>query len=161
MRPLIVALASTLMVGVVVPAAAQTGARPALTDTAQSAEVPPIVVAGLDAYRASGIRAALDVWLKGSPVGANSAATEQIIQGLAPIEASYGGMIGHDVLRTVAIGPHVRRVYVTLLYERGPLYAFFDCYRAAQGWIIPGFLSNTKPQEILPPALLAGPGPAR
>ncbi len=159
MRHAIVVLAA-LLAAVPAPVPAQTGARTATAAAAQAADVPPIVTAGLEAYRANGLRAALDVWLKDSPVGGNPAATTQLVQGLAPIEALYGRMIGHDILRTVNIGPHVRRVYAALLFERGPLYAFFDCYQTPRGWIIPGFLTNTKPQEILPPALLAGQGAA-
>lgn len=57
----------------------------------------------------------------------------------------------------MAVGAHVRRVYVLVRLERGPLYAFFEYYQEADGgWIIPGFLLNAKATEILPARYLGG-----
>ena len=144
-------LADTMVLTLASPtgAASQTPSR---TDT------PRIVIDGMEAYRRDGARAALNVWLKGSPAG-SPGAVEQMIETLSPIEAAYGRVIGHDILRVVLVGRSVRRVYAIIKYERGPLYAYFDCYESPTGWIIPGFLSNTKPGEILPADLLSGERP--
>lgn len=118
-------------------------------------EVPRIVSAGFAAYESNDSRAALAVWLAGSPVS-NPATTEQMVASLAPIEAAYGRVIGHEILRVVSVSPSLRRVYAVVRYERGPLFVLFDCYRTSNDWIIPMFLTNTKASDILPASLLSG-----
>lgn len=118
---------------------------------AQSRDLPPIVRAGLEAYKARGADSALATWLKNSPVPAQS--TPPARAALEQIESSYGHMTGYDVLSVVPLGSHVARTYLMILYERGPLYAWFDTYRSTDDWVLTGFLFNTKPDLILPPAL--------
>jgi hypothetical protein len=124
-------------------------AMPRVTRAQSAPAVPQIVTDGFAAYVKGDVRAALGVWLKDSP--ASSAATiEQMVATIAPVEAAYGHIIGHDVLRVVQVGSAVRRVYVVMRYERGPMYAWFECYENAGRWIIPGFLTNTRASEIMP-----------
>ena len=121
------------------------------------AEVPAIVTRGLEAYRAYGLSGALDVWLAGSPVGDNATAKAGMLTGLAPLETVYGKMIGWDIVDVIEVSAHVRRVYVVVRMERGPLYGFLDCYqKATDDWIIPGVLFNAKAQDILPSRYLGG-----
>ena len=140
-------ISTALLALTAVPLSAQAAERPT--------DVPPIVTAGLTAYKAEGSRAALAVWLKGSPV-ANPATTEQMIASLTPIEAAYGSVLGHEILRVVPLSASVRRIYAIVRYERGPLFMSFDCYHTAGGWIIPTFLTNTRAAEILPASMLSG-----
>jgi hypothetical protein len=119
---------------------------------AQAPDVAPIVRAGLDAYKAGNAATALTTWFKGSPVPEQSTLAARGV--LEQIESSYGRMVGYDVLQVAALGPHVTRSYIVLLYEKGPLYAWFDCYKTGDQWIMTGFLFNTKPDLILPPNLL-------
>jgi hypothetical protein len=134
---------------------AQDGARRTAGASAVPGDVPQIVLDGFAAYRNSGMRAALDLWLKTSPVAA-TANMQQLMGALSQIEGLYGRMIGYDVLRVVHVGTRVRRVYFTLLYEKGPLYGYIDCYQTSRGWVVPGFLTNSQPGVILPPDLLTG-----
>lgn len=129
--------------GVFLPVSAGAQASPA---------APQIVADGFAAYLRGDLRAALDVWLKGSPA-ANRATVEQVIATVTPIETVYGHLQGYDVLRVTQIGSAVRRVYVVARYERGPLYMWFECYDSAGHWIIPSFLTNTRASEILPAGL--------
>jgi hypothetical protein len=122
---------------------------------AQTGDVPPIVTKGFDAYRENGAAAAVDAWFVGSPAAAQPTSKGNVVQSLANIESSYGRYAGYDVLRTVAIGPHIRRVYVILLYDRGPVYAYFDCYQASSGWEIPFMQMNTKAADVLPVDMLS------
>ena len=117
---------------------------------------PPIVTRGLDAYRTQGFSAAVDVWLEDSPA-LTEASRAQIVESLKPMHASYGQMIGADILAVVPIGGVVRRVYLVVRLERGPLYAFIDCYETAPGkWVIPGLMFNAQPHQILPSRLWGG-----
>ena len=115
---------AALVVALSGPAAAQQSSTQ--PGGALHSDVPAIVTRGLDAYRTGGLGAAADVWLAGSPISGPSMRA-QLVGGLAPLEAAYGHMIGSDVIDAVAIGAHVRRVYVVIRLERGPLYAFFEC----------------------------------
>ena len=138
---------AALVIVVALPSGAQAVERPT--------DVPRIVTAGFAAYERNGSRAALAVWLEGSPVS-NPATTEQMIASLAPIDAAYGSVIGHEIVRVVPVTPSLRRVYAIMRYEHGPLFMSFDCYRTGTDWIIPMFLTNTRATEILPASLLAG-----
>lgn len=119
-------------------------------------DTPDIVLQGMSAYQKGDLHAALAVWLHGSPVE-NETTTERMVASLAPIEQAYGKMVGYDVLRVVDLGAAVRRVYAVIRFERGPLYAYFDCYQQASGnWVIPTLMANARASEILPADLLAG-----
>jgi len=144
-----------LVAGIPASVKAQDGARRANTPAAATGDVPQIVLDGFAAYRNSGMRAALELWLRTSPVAA-TANMEQLLGALAQVEGMYGRMIGYDVLRVVHVGTRVRRVYFVLLYEKGPLYGYIDCYQTSRGWVVPGFLTNMQPGVILPPDLLTG-----
>ena len=76
---------------------------------------------------------------------------------LSQIETAYGKMIGFDSLGVVAVSPSLQRVYVLIKFEKGPLYASFDCYKTEGGWIIPIMDCNTKANLVLPQSLLDGP----
>lgn len=134
---------------------AQDSSPRAAPASAMIADVPRVVLDGFDAYRKSGLRAGLDAWLKTSPVAA-TVNLEQMMSALSQIEGLYGRMTGYDVLRVVHVGTRVRRVYFVVLYEKGPLYGYIDCYQTSQGWVVPGFLTNAQPGVILPPDLLTG-----
>ena len=133
-------------------AAAPLGAQPQPTPSTP----PPIVTRGLVAYRAQGFAAAIDIWLEDSPA-LTEATKSQIIEGLKPIHVTYGQMTGADILEVVPIGGAVRRVYLVVRLERGPLYGFIDCYETAPGkWVIPGLMFNAQPHQILPSRLWGG-----
>jgi hypothetical protein len=120
-------------------------------------DVPNIVTDGLNAYQKSGGKAALAAWLKGSPMENDTTTSISTAGLLGQIETAYGKMVGFDVLRVVIVSPALQRVYVLIKFERGPVYASFDCYKASAGWIIPILNLNTKASEVLPANLLSGP----
>ena len=119
-------------------------------------DLPPIISNGLDAYQKTDGKAALAAWLKGSPVENDTTTKMQVNGLLAQIEAAYGKMIGSETLRVVTLSPSMQRVYLLIKFEKGPLYASFDCYKSPTGWIVPICDFNTKANTILPAGLLAG-----
>ena len=119
---------------------------------AQAPETPPIVLSGLRAYQAFGRDSAVAVWTRGSPI--EGQVGSQVMRGMEDIETAYGSATDHEILANVAIGRRVIRSYVVVYFTRGPMYAWFDCYRSNDSWITVGFLFNTRPQEILPRAML-------
>jgi len=115
---------------------------------AQAPDLPSIVRSGLDAYKQAGVEAALTAWFKESPIASQTAPA---VKGtLQQIEATYGSIIGYDVIRVVPLGPHASRSYVVILYQRGPLYFWFDSYKPGDRWIITALLFNTRADSILP-----------
>jgi len=121
---------------------------------AATPEVPPIVTAGLEAYQKSGFKAALDLWMKGSPMESDKTSLVNITGAIASIETAYGKMTGYEVVKTFSLSPSTLRVYLVINYEKGPLFASFYCYKSKDGWIIPKFLCHTDVERIFPESLM-------
>lgn len=117
-------------------------------------EIPPVVTHGLDTLAAGGLEGALAVWAVGSPGLADPTSRANVLASLSPVLLAYGKATGGEVLGAVTIGSRVERVYVVLFFERGPLFGYVDTFRNATGWLVLGFLTNTRPQEVLPASLL-------
>jgi hypothetical protein len=119
---------------------------------AQSPALPKIITDGFDTYQKSGIEAACDTWLAGSPIQNDTNERVTVVNSIHTIETIYGKFTGYEYIGTVPFSPSATRYYVTLLYEKGPLYAWFEVYTVGGKTIIPSFLCNTKAQNILPDA---------
>jgi len=120
---------------------------------AQRPTAPPIVQRGLQAYRSGGPDSAVRVWLANSPIAHDSNALSSVVA-LRQIQDAYGTIIGDETLAVNPIGSHVLRVYVVILYQKGPLYVRFECYQATSEWLVSAFLFNPRPEAILPVDLL-------
>ena len=119
-------------------------------------DIPGIVTDGLAVYQKSGGKEALATWLKNSALENDMATRLKVVGGLTQIEGAYGKMVGFEPIRSVSIAPSLRRIYILVKFEQGPVYAVFDCYKRAGDWIIPTLDFNTKPTAILPPNILGG-----
>ena len=118
--------------------------------------MPSIVTDGLGAYKTSGFKAALDLWLKGSPMESDKTSLINITGAVASIETAYGKMTGYEEVKTVSLSPSTIRVYLVINYEKGPLFALFTCYKTKEGWIIPKFLLHTDVERVFPESLIDG-----
>lgn len=123
----------------------------------QEKRPPPVVLAGIDAYRKQGPEAAVKEWLANSRVARDTALVLETIAGLKRVEEAYGVLEGYDVIKLAPIGSRNLRTYLILLYRKGALFLYFDTYREASGWIVTGFQYNTKPDGILPASVLDPP----
>ncbi len=112
------------------------------------AQLPSIVLDGLSAYRTGGPDAAVRSWIKGSAVE-NSPEAQSQGNVFRQVESMYGKFIGYDTIKTKELTKSCTLVYLTLNYERGPLFALFVCYHAMDKWIISSFNFHTKPEQIL------------
>lgn len=119
-------------------------------------EVPKIIIDGIKTYQNSGIPGAFVVWVKGSAAENDAGAAAHVADLFTGIERSYGKMTGCEPIKTIFIAPSVRRVFMLLQFEKGPVYASFDCYNTQGAWIISSMDFNTKADMILPRSILGG-----
>jgi hypothetical protein len=123
---------------------------PAVAQTRAADDIPKIVLAGLDAYKAEGADAAMKAWIKGSPLDGSKDALSQA-NVLRQIQDFYGSYKTFDLVHTRILSPNIRVIYLSLNYEKGPLFAKFVVYQTVQGWILTTFTFNTKDELIIPP----------
>jgi hypothetical protein len=125
---------------------------PAIAQTRSADDVPKIILAGLDAYKADGPEAALTAWIKGSPLDGSKDALSQANM-LRQIQDYYGAYKSFDIIRARNLTPNVRVLYLVMNYDKGPLFTKFVVYQSAQGWILTNLNFNTKEELIIPPSL--------
>ena len=112
--------------------------------SAACAEVPSIVTNGFDAYKSSGSREALAIWLQGAPATANINTT-----GLPPDigpgfekPGAFGPMESYEVVASYSPTSRLRRIYAVAYFPQGPLFCCFDLYRLKGVWVTYGLSSN-------------------
>jgi len=119
-------------------------------------EPPKPLIDGFEAYKKSGFNAAWEIWMKGSPLEGDATTRMNMKGGIAKIEAVYGKMIGYEILKSFHISPSTNRTYAVMLFEKGPIFLYVDCYRSPRGWIIPDMKFHTRANEIFPPEVIFG-----
>jgi hypothetical protein len=112
--------------------------------------LPPVVLSGLDGYKAKGAEEAVRLWVRDSPLEGSNDATSQVTV-LRQAEQFYGAYQWYEVVRTREVSPRTMVVYLVLNYERGPLFSRFTVYRSNHRWIMTYFDFNTREENIFPP----------
>jgi hypothetical protein len=112
-------------------------------------DLPGIVSAGLKEYKDKGPEAAIKAWIKGSAVETSIEAQSQANL-FRQVESLYGKYIGNELVMIKEINKTSSMVYITLNYEKGPLFANFLVYKNGGNTILAMFNFNTKPDAILP-----------
>jgi hypothetical protein len=115
-----------------------------------AADAPQIVVDAFKAYQSDGFEKAFSIWMKGSPLENDKSSLMSMKGGFTQIETAYGKMVGYEIIKVYQITKHNIRTYAVILYEKGPVYMYVDCYKSHSGWIIPELQFHTKPQMVLP-----------
>lgn len=121
--------------------------------TAQDPEPPPTVVAGLEAFQAAGADSAIAVWFRGAPFDSPDT-RETMRRAFDTMRSRAGRMSGYEVVRTFAVGTHIRRVFAVLQYDIRPGYLLVDAYQAPGGWSVQNISFNDDAEKVFPPALL-------
>jgi hypothetical protein len=111
--------------------------------------LPPVVISGLDGYKAKGAEEAVRLWVKDSPLEGSKDAASQVFA-LRQIEELYGAYQWFEVVRIREVSPRILTIYLVLDYERGPLFARFTVYRSNHRWIMTSFDFNTREETIFP-----------
>jgi len=128
-------------------------ARAADAPAPAPATATDVVLSGLTAYQEKGAAEAITAWLKGSAMEGSKEALSQASQ-FERIETFYGKLTGWEVLREQPIAATSTLLFVSMNYEKGPIFARFHLYRGAAGWMIANFDFNTKPEAVMPSVLL-------
>ena len=121
---------------------------------AQSDSTPQIVIDGFKALQAKGIRSAVDVWFKGSSLETDTTSVAYVTGQFDSLPKWLGRPSGYEIVKTTALGLHIRRTYALLLFTGGPMYFRFEYYLSPGGWIVQHFDFNTDRDKIFPPSLL-------
>jgi len=111
-------------------------------------DLPSVITLGMEAYRQSGAGEAVKAWLKDSPLQATRDTIKEV-NNLHSVESYYGAYQSFDVISAKDLSARTRIVFVTLNYERGPLFARFVAYRAQGEWILTNFEFNTDERQVL------------
>ena len=119
--------------------------------SAACAEVPSIIANGFDAYKGSGSKEALAIWLQGAPATANINTT-----GLPPDvgpgfekPGAFGPMESYEVIATYSPTSRLRRIYAVAYFPQGPLFCCFDLYRIKGVWVTYELKLNILPEQVL------------
>ncbi len=124
-------------------------AQVTLLGSNRMAELPPVLLSGLEAYKAKGPEEAVSLWVKNGPLDGDKDALGQAAV-LRQIQSFYGAYESFDVISSRDLTQRVRIVYLVMNYEKGPLFAKFVCYRSDREWMVTNFLLNTKDAVVLP-----------
>jgi hypothetical protein len=116
-------------------------------------DIPDVIVKGLADYQSTGPDAAVKTWLKGSAVESSPEAQSQG-NVFRQIEAMYGKYLGYHVIKIKELTPTCTLAFLTLDYEKGPLFAYFTAYKVAEKWIIANMNYNTKAEAVLPESVI-------
>jgi len=120
----------------------------------QKLGVPDTILRGMGDYAFQGAEAAVKAWTKGSTLEGSPEALIQV-NSLKQVESLYGKFLNHHIIQVHEMTPSTLIVYLSINYERGPLFARFIAYRLKDSWILPEFSFHIRPEAVFPPSLLA------
>ena len=119
----------------------------------QDAEIPPVILAGLNAYRSGGAVAAIKEWFIGSALEGEKVDMSQA-SSFQRVESLYGSYAGFDLIRIVTLTPKTKLIYLEMNFQKGPLFANFHCYRAKSGWVVASLNFHTEVERVIPKEIL-------
>lgn len=111
--------------------------------------LPKVLAAGFDAYRAGGPDEALRVWLRNSPLE-GTPEIGKADQALHAAQAQFGQWRTFDIISDHTISASTRVIYMTLDFDKGPLFAKFILYRTDQGYLVTNLLFSPNDADVLP-----------
>ncbi|GJQ57931.1 MAG: hypothetical protein D8M57_04180 [Candidatus Scalindua sp. AMX11] len=115
--------------------------------------IPNIILTGLKIYKGNP-GAAMQVWLKGSPLAGTEIAREQE-KVLKETQNRYGRFLGYDLIEIAKLSESSQLVYIQMNFQDGPLFCKFLCYLKYENWIISGtLLFHPDPEEVIPDRIM-------
>jgi hypothetical protein len=122
--------------------------------SAARADVPSLIAGGFDAYKASGSKGALAIWLRGAQPTLNNAVRIGLPvldngSGAEPTD-TFGPMESYEVLAAFSPSARIRRVYAVAYFPQGPLFCRFDLFKLSGSWVTYDLKFSTAADDILP-----------
>lgn len=115
-----------------------------------TADLPEVVLKGLEGYARADAETALRAWVDGGPLDSDEFVAAQA-SGLHRIEAFYGKYKGYEPIRVQAITPRLKAVYLAMYFEKGAAFCYLLCFKAdGSRWVVSDFDGSTSPRRILP-----------
>jgi hypothetical protein len=124
--------------------------------SASAVDVPNLIGSGFEAYKASGSKAAVAVWLRSAPAGANintSGLPPDIGPGVESPDA-WGPMDSYEIVAAFSPTARLRRIYAVAYFPQGPLFCSFDLYKVSGAWTVYATKFSPRPDEVLPVELI-------
>lgn len=120
------------------------------------AEVPSIIASGFEAYKATGSKDALKIWLRGGQPSAliNTSGLPPDVGPGFEIPGAFGPMESYEVVAVFSPSARLRRVYAVAYFPQGPLFCCFDLYKTQGSWITYGLKFDLSPDQVLPIELI-------
>ena len=125
----------------------------AIAFQAAAEPAPPVIAAGMNAYKESGPQGAIKTWLEGSALEGSKEAMSQANM-LNQVHDFYGAYQSYEIIQTHAIGASSQMIYLALNCERGAVFAKFLAFKRGTKWVVSSFKFHTSPEEALPAELL-------
>lgn len=117
------------------------------------AELPAPVQAGLTALEEGRCDAAFLHWSRPATDPGMGTGAVQRLTDCATLKR-LGPLHGHEVLRVVAVGERIRRVYVILRYQAQPVYVLLVAYRPDDTWHVIKANWSLNADRVLPPDMV-------
>lgn len=124
--------------------------------SAAYAEAPSLIANGFEAYKGSGSKAALAIWLQDSQPNANinTAGMPPDVGPGFEKPGAIGPMESYEVVASYSPTDRLRRIYAVAYFPQGPLFCCFDLYRMKGVWVTYGLRINTVPEQVFPIELI-------
>ena len=123
---------------------------------AQQPDVPPVLSRAFALLQVDSVDAATHLWSRAWTSPADSGKAEVISQAFKDTREVAGPLRGYDLVKTESVSPHLRRIYVLMLYEHAPMYAQFLIYDPGimpAGWQVQSVLWNTDVSKAWPASM--------
>jgi len=111
--------------------------------------IPPVVQKGLTLFESGGPQPAFDTWRQGGLLEGDKKAGEQT-DSFKQTAKPLGNYKSYELIETKRIGQTSRTIYLSMIFERGIVYARFLVCRADKDWVVQNMDFNTKPEAIMP-----------
>jgi hypothetical protein len=113
-------------------------------------ELPQIVRRGIEAIGSDRADSAFRMWSKSAAFGSEE--RDQIVSSIPMFKQACGAPRGYDHLRSIALSPHIQRIYLAVRCDVRPVYVMLALYRSSIDWTITALNWNTDPDRVLPAA---------
>jgi hypothetical protein len=122
-------------------------------------ELPAIVHRGLQALASGRSDSAFISWANSPAFGPEE--REQIVSAIPVFNQTCGAPSGYELLRSVALGTHIQRVYIVVRCEVRPVYLMLTTYHTRSAWSVTALNWSTDPDRGSPILPVRGSTPVK